>query len=103
MRNLTSKTIDGVEIEAVPYNNFNERVLNRYTYRRESDPNFTARGDQRIGPRARRRLGTWSMFDFDGTTKAIVTVTRVHFTDNTEWRGVARQMDDPRRPETETR
>jgi hypothetical protein len=36
------------------------------------------------------------LFSFDGTTKAIITVTRVHFTDNTQWRGRVVQLTDPR-------
>lgn len=104
VRNESRKAIDGFRFSVQLFNAFNEPVRCRYGSPRLCRGGLDAfrgyhDGRPRLAPGSERRLGVWSAFDFPGATKGIVTITEVHFTDNSTWSGASRQEYDPREPE----
>lgn len=116
VHNETRRTIDGFEGTVALFDNYNRPVTCRHApgihtqadldradglVRRLCNTGIlTARvtSDESIRGRAERRVGVWSLFDFDGSTKGIATITSVHFTDNSVWAGSVTQEEDPREP-----
>ena len=99
VRQSGTRTIDGMQFRAELFNNFNDPVMHRI---RGEDNVYVGESDERLAPRPRapvRVMARWTLHSFDTATKAIVTITRVHFTDGSSWEGAARQEVDPRIPE----
>jgi hypothetical protein len=82
IRSLSDKTIDAVEFRAEVFDNFNEPARGRW----REDNLILANSDQSIRPRQTRRIGYWTLHNNESATKGIATISRVHFTDGTEWR-----------------
>ena len=107
IRNRTPKTVDGFVFTAELFDSFNSPVICEHKARgsriwerlcRDGVDVFNGLAQDRVRPRQRRSLGVWSMFHFGAASKAIVTITSVHFTDNSTWSGRCRQEWDPRDP-----
>lgn len=97
VRNDSEKAIDAFRFNAFCQNNFGEpvtsRIRNRPFYR---GSNQAERDREQLRPGAERKLrGHWSMFRFEGCTKARVVIDDVHFVDDTTWAGRAEQEDFP--------
>lgn len=79
LKNISKKEIDGVKARIKTFNNFDEPV-NGFL----DDNTFEAISQDKIQP-GKTNDSTWTLYNFDGTSKIKVEIYHVHFTDGTAW------------------
>ena len=79
LKNTSEKEIDGVKIEMKTFNNFDEPAkgfLSDNTFRGVSQDKIVAGGNKTVA---------WTLYNYEGVTKAQATITSIHFVDGSTW------------------
>lgn len=79
LKNISEKEIDGVKIEVKTFNNFDEPAkgfLSDNTFRGVSQDKIVAGGNKTV---------SWTLYNYEGVTKAQPTITSIHFVDGSGW------------------
>lgn len=79
LKNISEKEIDGVKIEIKTFNNFDEPAkgfLSDNTFRGVSQDKIVAGGSKTV---------SWTLYNYEGVTKAQPTITSIHFVDGSGW------------------
>ncbi len=79
-KNISSKTVDGLKVRILSFNNFGEPVKNTLS----SDLEFNGISQETIEPGGSKEF-TWSLTWFDSATKITAEAYQVHFTDGSLW------------------
>lgn len=79
LKNTSEKEIDGVKVEVKTFNNFDEPAkgfLSDNTFRGVSQDRIVAGGSKTV---------SWTLYNYEGVTKAQPTITSIHFVDGSSW------------------
>lgn len=79
LKNTSDKEIDGVKVEIKTFNNFDEPAkgfLSDNTFQGVSQEKIVAGGN---------KTASWTLYNYEGVTKAQPTITSVHFVDGSSW------------------
>lgn len=79
-KNISDKTVDGLKVKILSFNNFGEPVKNTLS----SDLEFNGISQETIEPGGSKEV-TWDLTWFDSATKITAEPYQVHFTDGSVW------------------
>lgn len=98
VRNDSDKTVDAMRFRVELFDAFNQPVPTLRPIRSVPGNLLLAESSTPVRPGESRTLGPYELRDFPGTRKGMVTITSVHFLDNSTWSGSVTQTVDPRAP-----